>query len=81
MRTAASHPVVGRTAAPFRHHPVDVLARVLDVARLAVDAVLGVDLQSHPIARFQGDVLVNTWEEEDALLLWRGEKKGESQCL
>lgn len=61
--TGASHPVVGRTAAPFRHHPVDVLARVLDVARLAVDAVLGVYLQSHPIPRFQGDVLVNTWEE------------------
>lgn len=62
--TGASHPVIGRTAAPFRHHPVDVLTRVLDVARLAVDAVLGVDLQSHPVPRFQGDVLVNTWEEE-----------------
>lgn len=58
--TEASHAVISRTAAPFRHHPVDVLARVLDVARLAVDAVLGVNLQSHPIACVQGDVFVNT---------------------
>lgn len=58
--SGASHPVIGRTAASFRHHPVDVLARVLDVAGLAVDAVLGVYLQSHPIPRFQGDILVNT---------------------
>src|SRR4029079_16627742 len=30
----------------FGGDPVDVLGRVLDVARLAVDAVLGVDLES-----------------------------------
>lgn len=28
-----------------------------------MDAVLGVYLQSHPIPRIQGDILVNTWEE------------------
>ena len=38
-----SHAVVAWSAA-FGRHPVDVLTRVLDVARLAVDAVLCVDL-------------------------------------
>src|SRR5256885_7139943 len=36
--------VIGPSAA-FGCDPVDVLGRVLDVARLAVDAILGVDLQ------------------------------------
>jgi hypothetical protein len=35
--------IIGTTAA-FRYHPVDVLGRILDVAGLAVHAVLGVDL-------------------------------------
>src|SRR3954465_9154421 len=35
--------------APPRGSPVDVLVRVLDVARLTVDAVLGVDLVPHPV--------------------------------
>src|SRR3546814_14837123 len=37
-------------AATFGNHPVDVLGRVLDVAGLAVDAVLRVDLQPRPAA-------------------------------
>src|SRR5258707_13265317 len=40
------HVRVVRPAAPFGRHPDDVLPRVLDVARLAVHAVLGVDLQA-----------------------------------
>ena len=36
--------IIGSSAA-FGHDPVDVLGRVLDVARLAVDAVLRVDLK------------------------------------
>src|SRR3954449_7305377 len=36
--------VIGASAA-FGCDPVDVLGRVLDVARLAVDAILGVDLK------------------------------------
>jgi hypothetical protein len=46
---AANHPhlhaVIGRTPSAFWHHPVDILTRILYVARFAVDAVLGVDLQ------------------------------------
>ena len=37
---------VVRPAAALRGDPVDVLVRVLDVAGLAVDAVLGVDLEA-----------------------------------
>ena len=38
-----SHIRVVRPARTFRHHPGDVLSRILDVAGLAVHAVLGVD--------------------------------------
>ena len=54
-----SHPVVGGAAAALGADPVDVLAGVLDVARLAVDAVLGVDHQLHPIDVLPGHVLVH----------------------
>src|SRR5512142_1568345 len=37
--------VIG-TSTALGSDPVDVLGRILDVARLAVDAVLGVDLES-----------------------------------
>ena len=41
------HPArINRAAAAFRRYPVDVLPRVLDVAGLAVHAVLRVDLQT-----------------------------------
>ena len=37
--------IIGASAA-FGSHPVDILGRVLDVARLAMDAVLRVDLKA-----------------------------------
>ncbi len=40
------HVRVSRAARAFRRHPGDVLCRVLDVAGLAVNAVLGVDLEA-----------------------------------
>ena len=43
----SSHAVIGGTAASLWTHPVDVLADVLDVASLAVDAVGGVNDQLH----------------------------------
>lgn len=55
-----SHSIIGGTPAPFRHHPVDVLAGVLDVAGFTVDTVLSVYLQPHPVTRFHGNVLVHT---------------------
>ena len=41
-----SHPRIIRAAGTFRRHPCDVLRRVLDVAGLAVHAVLRVDLKA-----------------------------------
>ena len=55
------HAVVGRALPSLRHHPVDVLAGVLDVARLAVDAVLSVDLETPTAAILQLHVLVHAW--------------------
>ena len=48
-RATPSHAGIVGPAAAFRRDPVDVLARVLDVARLAMDAILRVDLK--PLAR------------------------------
>src|SRR3954451_14644525 len=56
MRSLHAARVV-RAAAALRGHPVDVLERVLDIAGLAVDAVLGVDLE--PSAGGVGHVLVD----------------------
>ena len=42
------HAIVGRPSGLGRD-PVDVLAGAFDVARLAVDAVLSVDLQPHSL--------------------------------
>src|SRR6185503_4492722 len=39
------HVRIVRAASAFRHDPADVLHRILDVARLAVHAILRVDLQ------------------------------------
>ena len=55
------HAVVGRALPSLRHHPVDVLAGVLDVARLAVDAVLSIDLETPTVATLQLHVLVHAW--------------------
>jgi hypothetical protein len=43
--TIGSKSAVGRTAAALGRHPVDVLRGVFDVASLAVNAVLRIDLQ------------------------------------
>src|SRR3954470_596000 len=43
LRGASSHVRVVRPATTFRRHPFDVLRGILDVAGLAVDAVLRVD--------------------------------------
>src|SRR5690349_5136641 len=56
---SGSHVGIVRSAAAFRYDPIDVLARVLDVAGLAVNAVLGVDLQPRP-AGLAGDDLVDS---------------------
>src|SRR3982751_3276884 len=44
-RAASLHVGIIRPSSAFGDDPVDVLGRVLDVARLAVDAILGVDLK------------------------------------
>src|SRR3990172_10145227 len=46
----ASHIDVIRPIAAFARDPGDVLGGVLHVAGLAVDAVLGVDLEAHALA-------------------------------
>lgn len=55
------HSIVGRAAAALGHDPVDVLTGVLNVARLAMDAVLGVDLQTLTLSRLQRDEFVHPW--------------------
>src|SRR5437868_12922559 len=50
--------VIGSSPA-FGRDPVDVLGRVLDVAGLAVDAILGVDLQARLAIGFL-DKLINS---------------------
>src|ERR1700732_4686812 len=47
-----SHIRIVRAAAALWRHPIDVLRRVLDVARLAVDAILRVDHETR-IALFR----------------------------
>src|SRR3546814_8214432 len=46
FRSTALHGRIIRPTATFRHHPIDILRRILDVAGLAMDAVLRVDLQT-----------------------------------
>lgn len=59
-----SHSVVGWTFAALRCDPVDVLLRILDITRLAMDAVLRVDLQLTS-ARLTFDVLVHTCNDAE----------------
>ena len=47
---ALSHVGIVRSATAFRGHPGDVLRRVLDIACLAVNAILRVDLQARVAA-------------------------------
>lgn len=51
--TTVSHAIVFRATAALGRHPVDVLRGVLDVTGLAVNAVLGVDLQPKRIVRLR----------------------------
>lgn len=55
------HTAVGRTATPFRRHPVDILRWIFDVARFTVDAILSVDLKTLPIATLIWHILVNAY--------------------
>ena len=59
-----SHTVVSRTTTSLGDHPVDVLRGTLDVARLAVHAVLSVDLESHPVPLLFRHILVYTSRAE-----------------
>src|SRR3546814_1630882 len=52
------HVRISRPTATFRHHPIDILRRILDVAGLAMDAVLRVDLQTR-VTFFGSDDFVN----------------------
>src|SRR5512141_2019579 len=47
-RPASLHIGIVRPSSAFGDDPVDVLGRVLDVAGLAVDAILRVDLEARP---------------------------------
>src|SRR4051812_43939189 len=47
-RARRLHIGIIRSSSALGHDPVDVLRRVLDVAGLAVDAILGVDLEPRP---------------------------------
>src|SRR3546814_19492468 len=46
ISATALHVRIIRPTATFRHHPIDIMRRILDVAGLAMDAVLRVDLQT-----------------------------------
>lgn len=60
QRQSASHDSVRGPPTALRHGPPDILQRVLDVAGLAVQAVLRVDLQ--PLAAvLVWHVLVHAW--------------------
>src|SRR5713226_10260026 len=54
----SSHVGIVGTAAAFGHGPIDILCRILDVAGLAMDAVLRVDLETR-LAIVGGHHLVN----------------------
>src|SRR3546814_19276057 len=58
FRSTALHVRIIRPTATFRHHPIDILRRILDVAGLAMDAVLRVDLQTR-VTFFGSDDFVN----------------------
>ena len=44
------HPLIIRSPAAFRRHPVNNLIRIHDVARLAAHAVRKIDLQAAPVS-------------------------------
>lgn len=62
-----SHNVLG-TLTALRRLPVDILARILDIARLTVHAVLGVNLEAHPeVLALVFNVLVHACRAEPVL--------------
>ena len=63
-----SHSIVCWTTTALWTHPVDVLAVVLDVAGLAVDAVGGVDDQLH-VPRVVRLILVHSSWAEPVILI------------
>ena len=69
-----SHAVVGGSTTTFRRHPVDVLGDVLDVACLAVQTVLCVDLESTAFAGFKRNILIDAGRAE---VLLRPAERGE----
>ena len=61
-----SHSVVTRPTAPFWNYPVDVLRWALNVARLAMDTVLGVYLQSVSISHLLRHIFVHSgWAKSE----------------
>src|SRR3546814_16123343 len=58
MISAGLHVRIIGASTAFGDHPIDVLGGILDVARLAMDAVLGVDDELR-VAFFLADDLVN----------------------
>src|SRR3546814_13042917 len=58
MISAGLHVRIIGASTAFGYHPIDVLGGILDVARLAMDAVLGVDDELR-VAFFLADDLVN----------------------
>lgn len=61
------HAIVGWAAASLGHHPVDVLLGILDITGLAMDAVLGIDLQLQVAALLVGHILVDAGGTEALL--------------
>jgi len=57
------HAIVSWPATALRHDPIDILAWILDVASLTVNAVLRIDLQSFAIPTFQRHEFINAWEQ------------------
>ena len=59
-QTVHLHSIISRSLTTLWCHPVDVLARVLNVACFAVNTVLCIDLQPLGVPIVCVDVLVNT---------------------
>ena len=55
--TQALHVGVIRSIAPLRNHPIDILARVLDVACLAMHTVLEINLKPWVFSVLRDDLI------------------------
>jgi hypothetical protein len=65
----ASHVRIGWPFTTLRHDPVDILRWILDVAGLAMHAVLRIDLQARVVAAFVAQDFINAGRAE---ALFRG---------